>query len=68
MNGLIQRLDIGWLIAGAIVVFVGGYFFLRNTLGWEIGELNWDAIWPIAIIGVGASILLGVARHARGTQ
>jgi len=68
MNGSTQRIDIGWLIAGAIVLFVGGYFFLRNTLGWQLGDLNWDAIWPIAVIGVGVSILFGLRRHPGGER
>ena len=40
--------------------------FLRNTLGWDIGDLDWDAIWPIIVIAIGVSILAGAARHARG--
>jgi cell wall-active antibiotic response 4TMS protein YvqF len=68
MNGFFRRVDVGWLITGLIVLFVGGYFFLRNTLGWAIGDLNWDAIWPVFIIAVGLSMLIGVERHARGSH
>lgn len=66
MNRFARRVDIGWLIAGLIVLFVGGYFFLRNTLGLALAELDWDMIWPIVVIAVGVSMLTGVVRHAAG--
>ena len=66
MDGFFRRLDLGWLVAGGIIIFVGIYYFLSNTLGWNLGEINWDAVWPILVIAIGASILLGAWRHARG--
>jgi uncharacterized integral membrane protein len=59
MQGSRQRSDIGWLLFGAIVLFVGGFFFLRNTLGWDIGDLDWEMIWPALVIALGISILWG---------
>jgi hypothetical protein len=68
MDRQTRRIDVGWLIAGVAVLFVGGFYFLRNTLGFEIGELNWDAIWPLFVIAIGLSILVGIGRHVRGDQ
>jgi uncharacterized integral membrane protein len=59
------RVDVFWLVAGVIILFVGGYYLLRNTFGVQLPELEGDMIWPILIIALGASILVGVARGSR---
>ncbi len=68
MNGLLRRMDVGGIVLGLIVISVGIYYFLSNTLGWSLGELNWDAIWPFLVIGIGGSILLGAWRRGSDTQ
>lgn len=50
-------LDIGWLIAGVIIFVVGAYYLLRNLFGITLPELNWDAIWPLAVIALGLGIV-----------
>jgi hypothetical protein len=68
MNGL-RRLDFGGLLFGAILVIVGGYVILRNTLGFNIPDLNWDMVWPLFIVALGGAILFGAwARGAGGEQ
>lgn len=57
-----HRVDVGALIFGAILLAVGGYYLLVNTFGIQLPELDWDQIWPIALI------LLGVAIVARALQ
>ncbi len=54
-------LDVGWLIAGAIILFVGAYYVIRNTLGFNLPELNGEAIWPLAVIALG----IGKSGNAR---
>lgn len=54
-----RRLDVGALVLGAVILFAGGYYFLRNTLGWDLGDLDWEPIWPVLVIALGASILFG---------
>jgi uncharacterized membrane protein YhaH (DUF805 family) len=63
MNNRSGRSDFWPLLFGGIILFVGAYYFLRNTLGWDIGELDSDAIWPIIVIAIGASMVLGFRRH-----
>ncbi len=60
-----RGLDVGGLMFGAILLFVGGYFLLRNTLGWELPEIDWDMVWPVVIIAIGVAILLGALARAR---
>jgi hypothetical protein len=71
MNGRPRRVDLGALIFGAVVLFVGGYYLLRNTLGFDLGELDWEPIWPVLVIALGLAILYGAldrARHGEGPR
>lgn len=47
----------GTILFALILIFAGGYYFLRNTLGFDLGDLNGDAVWPIIVIAIGVSIL-----------
>jgi hypothetical protein len=61
-----SRLDIAAVLFGSIILFVGGYYFLRNTLGFDLGELDGNAIWPIIVIAIGLAIVLRASRrHAQ---
>lgn len=55
----------GALVLGALLVFVGGYYFLRNDLGLNLGELDSDLVWPVVAVILGALIL---ARGFRSPQ
>lgn len=68
MNERRRRVDVFWLVAGVIILFVGGYYLLRNTFGIDIPELDGDMVWPILVIALGASILLGVVRQSGGEE
>lgn len=52
-----RNLDVGALILGALILFVGVYYLFDRTLGFNLPDLNWDQIWPIAVIAIGAGIL-----------
>ncbi len=54
-----RRRDVGALVLGAILLLVGGYYLLRNTLKIDIPELDWDMIWPLAIIVLGVVVIYG---------
>ncbi len=49
------------LIFGGILVFVGVFYLLTNTFGLN---LNWDAVWPAAVIVVGAAIIYGAFERS----
>ena len=53
-----HRIDLGALIFGAILVVVGAYYLLENTFGIAMPEINWDQVWPIIVIVLGASVVL----------
>jgi hypothetical protein len=52
-----RHLDGGALVLGGLILFAGIYYFFRNTLGFNLGELDWEPIWPILVIALGGSIL-----------
>jgi uncharacterized integral membrane protein len=65
MNTSGRRVDTGALILGVILLLVGGYFLLRNAFGIELPEIDWDLVWPLALVAIGAVIVLrGVAGRS----
>lgn len=58
------RRDVGGIVFGLVVVLVGGYFVLRDTLGLAIPELNWDQIWPLIVLAIGVSIVWGALERS----
>jgi LiaI-LiaF-like transmembrane region len=54
----------GRIIFGLVLLAVGGYYFLRNTLGFDLGELDDQAVWPVIVVVLGAWIVFrGVALN-----
>ncbi len=58
-RGVHRRRDVGGLVFGGILLAVGIYYLLKQTLGLDIPDLNWDQLWPLAVILLGAAILYG---------
>jgi hypothetical protein len=52
-----RRTDTGALIFGLILLLVGGYYMLTETFQLNLPELDWDRIWPLIILVIGAGIL-----------
>jgi hypothetical protein len=62
-----HKVDLGALVFGAILLFVGGYYLLVNTFGVKLPDLNWDQIWPIALIGLGLAVLVKAVESRSGS-
>ncbi len=59
-----RRLDPGTMVWGLILIVVGGWFFLDRTLGIDMPDLDWDAIWPVVLILIGGGVILqGLGRR-----
>jgi NADH:ubiquinone oxidoreductase subunit 4 (subunit M) len=61
-----RRRDAAGIVFGAILLLVGGYYLLQQTFGLNLPDLNWDQIWPILVIALGAVVLYGA--WSRGKQ
>ena len=55
----------GAFIFGVILVLVGLWFFATTTLGLDLPRLDWGALWPLLLIGLGAWIVLGALGRRR---
>jgi hypothetical protein len=56
MNTL-KHLDTPGLVFGAILLFTGVYYVLRNTFGLPLQDINWDNCWPFIVVAIGGSIV-----------
>ncbi|MGZ6340166.1 MAG: LiaI-LiaF-like domain-containing protein [Candidatus Limnocylindrales bacterium] len=56
MNGIGRR-DVGALMLGLILLAVGVYFVLRNTLGLTLPDIQADQVWPLLVVALGLSVL-----------
>lgn len=68
----LRRADIGRVIVGLIIVGVGVYYLLVNTLGYAMPDVDWDKVWPFAVMALGVGILWrawdGMDRDGHGKQ
>jgi TRAP-type C4-dicarboxylate transport system permease small subunit len=63
-----RKVDIAALIFGGALLLVGGYYLLVNTFGVDLPELDWDQIWPIALVVLGLVILLRAVQSRGATD
>jgi hypothetical protein len=48
----------GSIIVGLVILGVGAWYFADRTLGLELPRLDADQLWPIAIIALGAWLIV----------
>ena len=53
-----RRSGIGAIVVGLILIFIGGYYVLRNTLGMNLPELDSDQVVPVIAVLIGAAIIV----------
>ena len=63
-----RKVDVGALIFGAILLLVGGYYLLVNTFGINLPDLDWDMIWPIALIALGLAVVARAIASRSGSD
>jgi hypothetical protein len=47
------------LVVGVVILGIGLWYFADRTLGLHLPRLNWNDLWPIALIALGAWIIAG---------
>ncbi len=63
-----RRIDVGALIFGAILLVVGAWYLLENTFGFNLPEINWDQVWPLFVIALGASVVVRAIARRPGSD
>jgi hypothetical protein len=48
----------GSIIIGLVILAVGLWYFADRTLGLELPSLEADQLWPIAVIALGAWLIV----------
>jgi hypothetical protein len=61
-----RGVDTGAIVWGAILLAVGVWFFLGQTLGIDLPSIDWGSIWPIILIIVGAVVIYQAMRKRPG--
>ena len=51
------------LVFGVIILLVGLWFLATQTLGLDLPRLDWDQLWPIVLIAIGALIVLNAMQR-----
>jgi hypothetical protein len=59
-----RGVDTGTVVWGLILIVVGGWFFLDQTLGLDMPKVDWESLWPVVLIVIGAAVILqGIGRR-----
>jgi len=53
----------GGILAGAILILVGGTFLLKNA---GILDLDWSLLWPLILVGIGIVVIVAALRAGSG--
>lgn len=61
-----RRSNVGAVVIALILVVVGGYYVLRNTLGMDLPELNSDQVVPVLAVIIGVAMLYRVWTDSPG--
>lgn len=49
---------------GLVLIAIGLWFFGQVTLGLDLPNLDWNLVWPLALVVIGATVLVsGLARR-----
>lgn len=51
------------VVFGLILLAIGLWFFVEQTLGIELPRVRWSQFWPVILIGLGVWIVLGSMRR-----
>ncbi len=63
-EGMRRTIDAGTVVWGLILVAMGGWFFLDQTLGLQLPDVDWGQLWPVILIVVGDAVILqGMGRR-----
>ena len=50
------------------LLFVGGYYVLRNTPGFDLQELDGEKVWPVIVLAIGVAVLVRAWTQLRSDE
>lgn len=53
------------MILGLFILAIGLWYVADRTLGLDLPRLNWDQLWPLALVGLGTWIIAGPRLRGR---
>lgn len=59
--------DLGAIVFGGLLLFVGAWYTLRNILGVDLGDLDLAQLWPLLVIALGVSVIVKTMTGDRGS-
>lgn len=57
-----SRIDLSSVVMGLLFIGLGTAFLLDRL---DVVTLDFAVVWPVVLIGLGLSVLVGAARRAR---
>ena len=58
-----ERRDTGAVVWGLIILAIGVWFFLDQTLGIRLPRIDWRYLWPVILILIGAIVVFQAIRR-----
>jgi predicted membrane channel-forming protein YqfA (hemolysin III family) len=55
--------NVASMVVGLILLAIGVWYLLDQTLGIRMPRIDWSDIWPIFLIGIGAIVLIRSSRR-----
>lgn len=62
-----RRSEVGGFVLGGILLLVGGYYLLQQTLGLNLPDLDWNKLWPLILIVIGGLVIYGAWSRNRAS-
>ena len=50
--------NVAAIVVGLILVAIGGWYFLEQTLGIRMPRISWRDIWPVVLIVLGVFVIV----------
>lgn len=54
--------DGGAIVLGLLLLIVGAWYMLDQTFGMALPDVEWDQIWPVALVLLGIGVLYRALR------
>ena len=51
------------ILFGLVILAFGLWFFVEQTLGYQLPRIRWNQVWPLFIIGIGLWVVWGSLRR-----